>query len=295
MIKKSIIASLCCFFLVLPLLFWFNQSAALSRDEPVETLGQYLRYLYARDFRQAYRLLSSEDQRLKLPNEYVRERGAFNGVALDVARKLASLIEIRPLSARSEGDHRHITVAMRLPDANNLSKLLLDWDEDKLNALSVSERKKLLATLDNLSTAHGLPFIQGEETFVLVKEGAKWKVFLDWASGAQIKFAAKLSPGAQIEVEPLTKQTVARSGDSLTIGFKIRNPTSREIVTRIVHQVEPQDLAQYLELVECALLLPVRMRPGETQTYFSTYLLRSDLPEETKNVNVTYEFQIQNP
>ena len=276
-------------------MFWFNQSAALSRDAPVETLTQYLKYLYARDFRQAYRLLSSEDQRLKLPNEYVRERGAFNGVALDVARKLASLIEIRPLSTRSEGEHHHITVAMRLPDANNLSKLLLDWDEDKLNALTVTERKKLLATLDNLSAAHGLPFIQGEETFVLVKEGAKWKVFLDWASGAQIQFAAKLAPGAPIEVEPLTKQTIARSGDSLTIGFKVRNSTSREIVTRIVHQVEPKDLAQYLELVECALLLPVRLHPGEAQTFFSTYLFRSDLPEPTKNVNITYEFQIENP
>src|SRR5262245_44421201 len=158
MVKNSIIASLCCFFLVLPLLFWFNQSAALSRDEPLVTLTQYLKYLYARDFRQAYRLLSNEDQRLKSPNEYVRERGAFNGVALDVARKLASLIEIRPLSSRFEGAHYNMTVAMRLPDANNLGKLLLDWDEDKLNALTVSERKRMLATLENMSAANELPF-----------------------------------------------------------------------------------------------------------------------------------------
>ena len=52
---------------------------------------------------------------------------------------------------------------------------------------------------------------------------------------------------------------------------------------------------QYLELVECALLLPVRIRPREAQTYRSTYLIRSDLPAETKTVNVLYEFNIEDP
>jgi hypothetical protein len=243
--------------------------------------------------RQAYRFISADDQRLKTPNEYVRERGAFTGFALDIARRLSGLIEIRPLSNQLAGAHNRVTVAMKLPDANGIAKLLLDWDETKLNALSVTERKNLLSTIDSLIGAKQLPMIEGEEKFVLVKEGSKWKVFLDWAAGAQVQFAATLPPGTELAAVPLTKQTVARSGDLFTVGFKVTNPTAKEIVTRIVHRVEPKELAQYLDLVECALLLPVRLRPGEAQTYRSTYVVRGDLPDGTKTVNVTYEFTIE--
>ncbi|MGE5216648.1 MAG: hypothetical protein ACM3SP_06565, partial [Chloroflexota bacterium] len=66
-----------------------------------------------------------------------------------------------------------------------------------------------------------------------------------------------------------------------------------EIVTRIVHHVEPKETAQYLDLVECALLLPVRLRAGEEQVFNSTYVVRGDLPDGIKAFNVTYEFQIE--
>jgi hypothetical protein len=53
-------------------------------------------------------------------------------------------------------------------------------------------------------------------------------------------------------------------------------------------------MAEYLDLVECALLLPVRLQPGEEQTYKSTYVVRGDLPDGTKTLDVTYEFKIEN-
>ncbi|MGH7886674.1 MAG: cytochrome c oxidase assembly protein, partial [Candidatus Binatia bacterium] len=282
MIKKLLLTSLSCLVLLLPPLIWLNPIAANPRQDPVETLTQYLKLLYARDFRQAYRFISADDQRLKLPSEYVRERGPFTGFSLEVARKLAALIVLRPVSHQLQGAQNQLTVAMKLPDANSIAKLLRDWDENKLNALPAIDRKNLLAILDGLISAKKLPMIEGEEKFVLVKEGSKWKVFLDWAGGAQVQFAATLPPGAQLAAEPLTKQTVARSGDLFTVGFRVTNPTAKEIVTRIVHRVEPKEHAQYLDLVECALLLPVRIRPGETQTYRSTYIIRGDLPDGTK-------------
>jgi len=294
MFKKFILTSACCLTLVAPPLYWLSRNTADQPHDSVDILTQYLKFLYARDFRQAYGFISAEDQRLKPANDYVRERGAFTGFALDVARKLAGLIEIRPLSNQLEGTRTIVTASMKLPDANSLAELLLDWDETKLNALSVGERKIRLATIDNLIAAKKLPMIEGEEKFVLVKEGSKWKVFLDWAAGAQVSFAAALPPGAEIAAEPLTKHTVARSGDLFTVGFKVTNPTAKEIVTRIAHRIEPKELAQYLDLVECALLLPVRIHPGETQTYRSTYVVRGDLPDGTKTVNVTYEFKIEN-
>lgn len=293
MIKKIILAALSCLLLTLPLLYWLNGIAALPQHEPIQTLTQYVRFLYARDFRQAYRFISAEDQRLKKSNDYVRERQPFTGFALDVARRLAGLIEVRPLSSAADGERNRLTVAMKLPDANSVAPLLHDWDDKRLNTLSATERKNILTTIDSWADAKKLPMIEGEESFVMIKEGSKWKVFVDWAAGAQVQFAAALPAGIEISAEPTTKETVARSGDSFTIGFKVANPTSKEIVTRIVHLIEPKELAPYLDLVECALLLPVRIRPGEEQLFNSTYLVRGDLPDGAKTLKVTYEFKVE--
>jgi len=46
--------------------------------------------------------------------------------------------------------------------------------------------------------------------------------------------------------------------------------------------------------VECALLLPVRLRAGEEQIFNSTYVVRGDLPDGTKVLGVTYEFKVEN-
>jgi hypothetical protein len=231
---------------------------------------------------------------LKPQNDYVRERGPFSGFALDAARKLSGLIELKPVSEQPDGKAKRVRVAMKLPDANGVSALLLDWDEKRLNALPAPAQKKILVAIDDLTRQKKLPMIEGEEEFVLVQENAQWKVHLNWAAGVKVKFATILPPDGGILAEPIIKETVARSDDLFTIGFNVKNRTSRELVTRIVHRVEPKEMAPYLDLVECALLLPVRLRPGEEQTYNSTYVVRGDLPDGVKNLNVTYEFKVEN-
>jgi len=213
---------------------------------------------------------------------------------LEAARKLSGLIELKPVSEQPDGKANRVRVAMKLPDANGVSALLLDWDEKRLNALPAPAQKKILAAIDDLTRQKKLPMIEGEEEFVLVQENAQWKVHLNWAAGVKVKFATVLPPGGGILAEPIIKETVTRSDDLFTIGFNVKNRTSRELVTRIVHQVEPEDMAPYLDLVECALLLPVRLRPGEEQTYNSTYVVRGDLPDGIKNLDVTYEFKVEN-
>ena len=290
-VKNILLALLTSAILVSPLVFWLNHIN--SGDDPIPALTKYLRFLYARDLRQAYRFISTVDQRLKNQADYVRERGAFTGFALDAASKLAESIEIRPVSQQMDGPHNRVKVAMKLPDANGVSPLLLDWDEQRLNNLPAPEQKKILATIGNLARAKKLPMIEGEEQFILVKEDSQWKIFLNWAAGVKVKFATDLPPEGTITAEPIIRDTVARSGDVFTIGFKVKNVTANEIRMRIVHRIEPKELVRYLDLVECALLLPVRLRPGEEQIYNSTYIVRGDLPDGTKAFDVTYEFKVE--
>lgn len=292
-VKKSLLSLLTIAILVAPVFLWFTAEQRRPA-EPAHVLSRYLKHLYARDFRQAYRFISAADRELKTQNDYVRERGAFNGVALDAARKLSSLIEIRTVKQEADGPQSRVKVAMKLPDANAVSDLLLGWDDKRLNALPGSEQKKILAKIDQLIRDDKLPMIEGEEDFVVVQEGSQWKVFLDWATGVQVKFATALPANGALVAQPTIKETIARSGDVFTVGFKVKNQSTNEITTRIVHRVEPKETAGHLDLVECALLLPVRLRAGEEQTFNSTYMVRGDLPDGTKALDVIYEFKVEN-
>src|SRR5262245_3562088 len=290
-VKKILIALFTGAILVSPLVFWLNNPNRTG-DDAMPVLTQYLKLLYARDLRQAYRYISSVDRRLKKRDDYVRERGAFTGFTLEAARKLAESIEFHPLSQQTDGTQNRVKVAMKLPDANGLSSLLLDWDEQRLNALPAPEQKKILAAIDDLARSKKLPLLEGEEQFVLVKEDSRCKVFLSWAAGVKVRFATYVPPGALI-AEPTSRNTVVRSGDVFTVGFKVKNTTRHELRTRIIHSVEPKEHAQYFALVECALLLPVRLRPGEEQTYNSTYNVRGDLPDGAKALTIVYEFKLE--
>lgn len=292
-LKNFLLALSTAILLALPLLFAINSLGERAAEAPVQVLSRYLNFLYARDFHQAYRFISTEDQQLKRQDVYVRERGPFSGFTQEAARKLAELIDLHPVAEQWDGEFNRVRVAMRLPDAGAIAPLLLDWDETKLNALSMPERKKILASIDKLAEDNKLPMIEGEQEFVMVKEGIRWKVFLNWAAGVRIEFATLLPPDELIAAEPIGKSTVARAGDVFTIGFKVKNLASEEIRTRIAHRVEPKELAEYLDLVECALLLPVRLGPGEEQIYHSTYLVRGDLPDGVESLNVTYDFRIE--
>ena len=278
--------------LAAPALLWLGNGTPRP-SEPAEVLEKYLRFLYARDFRHAYRFISAADRELKTRNEYVRERGSFNGVGLEAARKLSRLIVIRPLTQQTDGTQNRMRIAITLPDANAVSDLLLGWDEKRLNALPAPEQKNILMTIDRLIRDGKLPMIEGEEEFVLVREASQWRVFLDWAAGIQIRFATLLPANGALAAKPTTDETVARSGDLFTVGFRVKNQGIHEILTRIAHHIEPKEIAEYLDLVECALLLPVRLRPGEEQVFNSTYMVRGDLPDGTRTLNVTYEFKVE--
>jgi hypothetical protein len=237
-------------------------------------------------------LISSQDRQLKTEDIYVKEQGAFSGFTAEVARKLSDWIEVRPVEQQPDGDRIHVRLDLTLPDANAVAPLVLDWDEERLNKLSRQEQKRILETLQKLRRNGELKMIRGDEELALVRDGAGWKVFLDWAAGVRIAFAAT-TDGAAVEAEPAPRETIVRPGELFNIDYRVKNLGAQNLVARIVHHVEPKTLAEHLDLVECALLFPVELRPHQEQIYTSRYLVRSDLPEGTREIKVTYEFKVE--
>src|SRR5262245_52784943 len=165
--------------LLLPASYFLRNLWHEENDEPVRILTQYLRAVYSRDFKQAYRFVSAEDKRLKDEKIYVRERGPFNGFALEAARKLAESIEFTPAHISLNDDRARIVLAFKAPDMNSIGALLLDWDEERLQALPLHEQKNLLASIERMKRSGRLEIIEGQEEFTLRREGHQWRLFFD--------------------------------------------------------------------------------------------------------------------
>lgn len=279
--------------LLLPCYYFVRAERRTPEAEPQRILLAYLRAAYAHDFKKAYEFLSTQDRHQKSEKAYITEKGPFQGFSLDVARKLADFIEGRPLSIAVEGAQKRIKLTVRLPDANSLSELLHNWEEDKLNALPKNQQLKILAEIDRLQRTRQLKTITGEEEFVVVQEGSSWRVFLDWASGMQISYNATVPTDSAIEALPLAKETTVRASELFTVAYRVKNRSDQNVTTRIVHRVEPKELVQHIDIVECALLLPVKMSPGQEAEFSTTYMVRSDLPDGVKNLSITYDFQVE--
>jgi cytochrome c oxidase assembly protein CtaG/Cox11 len=290
-VKKFLLAVAALLAVCAPLYF-VTQARHGDAGDPVRVLSGYLKAVYARDFKEAYRFISSRDKQLKSEKVYTSEQGAFSGFALQAARRLAQTIRIRPVELKPEGDRLRVKVSLNLPDANAVAPLLMDWDEDRLNQLSTSERKKILGRIEDLRRTGGLKTISGEEQFVLVKESGSWKVALDLDKGVRVAFGAAVPPDGRLQAAAENPNTIASAADPFSVTFRIKNTSQKPISTRITHRIQPKELANYVDIVQCALLLPVTLQPGQEAEYSSTYLLRPDVPTGIPEIKITYEFQL---
>ena len=289
--KKALLIAGALALLATPL-YLLKGAARAPASDPIMVLSRYLKAGYARDYKQAYRFISAKDRQLKPEKVYVRERGAFSGFTLIAARKLADSIAVEAGKIIPEGNRARIRAALKLPDANSLSSLLLDWDEDKLNALPVADQRKILAALDRLSLSGTMKMIEGEEEFALVKEDEAWRMALDWDAALRVTFASIVPANGLIEAEPVPRETVVKSSEPFRISYRVRNRSDKALRARIIHKIEPLELRQYLDIVECALLLPTDVAAGHEAEYWTTYLVRGDLPESAREIRIIYEFKI---
>lgn len=281
--------------LILPFAYALRAERGNTADSAaVGVLIDYLQASYARDYKRAYRLISAQDQRLKDERSYVLERGVFTGFTLDVAKQLAGYMELSPVDYQQFSSRATVRVKLDVPDANKLSSMLFDWDTDRLEALSDSERKAILQSLEQLRQERKLERIEGEQSFELIREAEGWKIFLNWAAGVKFRFQTAVPPAVPVEAKVLQSEVATRPGETFAISLKITNTSQEAVTARIGHLVEPREFRDYLDLVECGFLLPIRLLPGKEEEFTSTYLLRAGLPEEARQLMVTYAIALQN-
>ena len=260
-------------------------------QDPAFIVQAYLRATYARDYIDAYRYLSSEDRRVKDLNRYVQQKGAYYGFALEAAKKLAEFIDIKPITKVESQNRVQIIAHLKAPDLGKISPLLLDWNTYQLNSLPVPDRKKIIENLEKKNRERSLEMREGEEKLELIKDGNEWRIFLNWAAGIKIPFRLVLSATPDLEVNVSPREVAVQPGDVFEVFLKIKNRSSRPLITRIGHLVEPQAVAGYFDFVECGFLLPVTLQPGE-QEYSGRYTVRGTIPEGVRQLSLTYDFKL---
>lgn len=283
------IAIACSFWLVF--LRFADLYAADVRD-PMLVVQSYVRATYARDFAAAYRLISSEDRKVRDLNRYVQQRGAYGGFTLEAAKKLSEFIELQTLKTQASPSRMQMLIKYRVPDPLKIAPLVLNWNPQRLNSLSVAERKTILDTLDNKKREGSLQMTEGEESFELVREAVEWRIFLDWAAGVKIPLRLDLSKSADLAVTLSQQDFTLQPGELLEVKLKITNRSAEPVTARIGHGVEPASIADYLDFVQCGFLLPITLQPGKEQEYSGTYMLRGSLPEGVRQLRLTYDFRL---
>ena len=257
-------------------------------QDPALVVQGYLRATYAKDYLEAYRYISSADQRVKDINRYAQQRGPFMGFALEAARKLAGFIEIKPAQKRLTPNRPQSVTKIGLA----APALLFNMDPWRLNSMSVDERNQLLESWEKKQRDGSLQMIEIEERLELVKENDEWRIFLNWAAGVKIPFRLVLSNAADLDASVSKSEVIVQPGDIFEIFLKVKNRSSQPVVARIGHLIEPREVTNFLDFVECGFLLPVTLQPGKEQEYAARYLLRGNLPEGVQQLNLTYDFRL---
>ena len=273
--------------------YFLIQPTSTKADQPRATVDAYLRATYARNFVAAYDYLSAADRQVRGRQSFMNSQGAYSGFTLKVAQQLAGFMEIWPIDRQASNGRLVIKVGYRVPAPAELNELLLNWDEDRLNAISKEKQKELLAELNARKQAGKLLNIEGQETIELIEEADGWKIFLDWAAGTRVLLQSKLADSNKLAVRFATAEVMAKSGELFLVNVKIKNPSAHAATFTVGHLLEPAAIADDLQLVECGLLTPTTLAPQQEKEFAMAYLLDAAAGKTYGEIKLTYEFKLK--
>jgi hypothetical protein len=275
--------------------FYFRPVVAKPvREDPFEVITAYLKATHARDYAQAYQYISAQDREVWSEESYASQYGSLNGFALELAQKLVEHMEIWVIDRQLSNGRARFTVGYETPTADELSALLFNWDADQLNTLSLPRQEQLLETLAKMRKDGKMITIKGQETFDLVADEGRWRIFYDWASASKIKFNVALPLSSGLDAYFPTHELLAVKDEPFQISLKIQNRSKQPILARIVHHVEPAEMESHIAMIACGALQPLALEPGDVQEISSAYLIKDEM-RAGKRIAITYEFKLEPP
>jgi hypothetical protein len=111
--------------------------------------------------------------------------------------------------------------------------------------------------------------------------------------GVKILFRLSLPNASDLSVVLSRSEVVVQPGDLFEVSLSIKNKSKQPVNARIDHVIEPLEVVNHLDLVECGFLVPVTLHPEVNQQYSARYLLRQAIPDGVHQLSVTYDFKLR--
>jgi hypothetical protein len=261
---------------------------AAPRSAPVDVVKAYLQAIHARDFDAAYPYISSADRRVRDKQSYLRSQQSLSGFALQLASRLSADMEVWLIKERSGPNRALVEIGYRLPSGDEIAGQLLDWNSDKLNALSAKEQSAIVEALGKSKKSGKMITVEGRETFDLVLEKQGWKIFEDWRSRQRVLFQSAQPKPATLEVKFLRNDMLVKGEEPFQVDLEVINQTHREVWVTVKHSFAPRRIEKNIDMIVCGSLVPFRLGPRETREISSAYILRGSVPAKTP-VSIIYD------
>jgi len=278
---------------ILPVNYLTRAKPPAPTDEPRELVKLYLKAVYARDYRTAYKWISQADRENKSEADYLRENPSLSGIALELTRRLAEKVEFKDIQLESRQDRATVRFTVRVPNANAkpLQDLFLNFDPDRLAILPEARKREIEHRLAAMQSQGNLPWIEGADNVEVVKEAGQWRIFANWAAAVRVSFRAAVKDGLPWKFWAVQETILAKPGETLQAVYKAKNLSDKPIRAKARHLEEPKDLAKrYLDIVQCFCLIQQTLQPGEEKELPVIFRVQGNAPDTVKEFRVAYEF-----
>jgi hypothetical protein len=292
-VGRSWMVALPAFLVAAVSIFMIAQRDQAIRDEvaAIQTLKQYVRAIYPRDYSAAYPLISMSDRHVKSEEEYVRENDPLTGFGLEIGRMLAARIEFRDLQLEIEGNQATIHVTLVGPDGDDpvLNDALFAHTATGV-PMSEARKQAVKARVGGLIDSGELPTFDSKQTFTLVREQGTWRVSLGWGRGIAVRLSGSVAEGLPWEFGPVQPVILAQPGKTYRAVFRARNLTGTRIVGKATRRIGPKDGSSYFHDLQCFCMIQAALRPREAKEMELVFRLDQAIPPQVREFDVSYVF-----
>ena len=266
---------------------------------PAEVALAYARAVYARDYAVAWEFISGADKQYKTRAQYLAENESFNGLEQDLAYTLAGWIQFTETGVQMDGDQATVTARVKAPNGNQREVYDILQTAERENELTSAERRALFDRLATMYAAGQIEILEGEQTFMLIREPGglvlalsrgRWQVVMDWAGAIVVNLTAEVSPDLPWDFYPLQAEVRALPGETLSATYRAVNRSDRTITGKARHFVLPEKYEAYFTSILCFCFIQQTLDPGEAKDMTLIFRIDYDVPPDVRELENKYVF-----
>lgn len=123
-----------------------------------------------------------------------------------------------------------------------------------------------------------------------VTEAEAAKINIDKSRVVRVTFNSIINSKLPWAFEPEIKHLELHPGELKRVNYVAKNLSGSDIVGQAIYSVSPIEAARYFKKTECFCFTQQLLKSGESKKMAVLFMLEPDLPENIKEVTLSYTF-----